>query len=186
MKKDHVKTGFAIGLSLLALYLLFTQSGKDIAARLGVELMKLTDSGLKLIAEFEGFSATPYPDAQGQSIGYGHFIKAGENIQWPITEEQALDLLKQDAASANTSVNSLVKVPLTQNQHDALVSLVYNIGSGAFAASTLLKLLNAGDYTGAAEQFARWNKSRDASGNLTVNQSLVARRASEASLFMEA
>lgn len=148
--------------------------------------MKISDSGLRTIADIESFSPVPYPDARGQSIGYGHFILASDNIVWPITEETAFQLLQQDAAAADTTVNSLVKVPLTQNQHDALVSFVYNVGSANFSTSTLLRLLNSGDYTGAADQFAVWNKSHDAQGQLVELQALDDRRAIEQNLFLTA
>jgi hypothetical protein len=74
----------------------------------------------------------------------------------------------------------VVKVPLTQNQFDALVSLVYNIGQTAFSNSTLLKKLNAKDYQGAADQFLRWNK-----GGGKVMKGLVRRREAERALFLE-
>ncbi|WP_312069487.1 lysozyme, partial [Acinetobacter sp.] len=78
------------------------------------------------------------------------------------------------------SVNNLVKVPLSQNQFDALVSLTYNIGSTAFKNSTLLKKLNAKDYAGAADQFLRWNK-----GGGKVLKGLVRRREAERALFLK-
>lgn len=71
-------------------------------------------------------------------------------------------------------------VPLSQNQFDALVSLVYNIGETAFSNSTLLKKLNAKDYQGAADQFPRWNK-----GGGQVLKGLVRRRADERDLFLK-
>ncbi len=74
----------------------------------------------------------------------------------------------------------MVKVPLTANQLGALTSFAYNLGSGALASSTLLKLLNAGDYAGAAAQFARWNKAR---GKTLAG--LTKRRAAEAALFLK-
>lgn len=168
----------AFGLMGTAIFLLFTQAGKNIAARLGTSIMKITDSGLKLIADFEGFSDMPYADAQGQSVGFGHFILPTDNLTFPITEEQGYELLKQDASTADAAVQRLVTVPLTANQHDALVSLVYNIGVGNFTGSTLLRLLNSGDYEGAAAQFPMWKKSQG-----QVVQALVDRRASERQLF---
>lgn len=170
----------AFGLLGIAAFMLLTKAGKNIAAKIGVEIMKISDSGLRLIAGFEGFSPVPYPDAQGQSIGFGHFIKPGETFT-EITETEGLDLLKQDAATADAAVARLVTVPLNQNQHDSLTSLIYNIGEGNFTSSTLLKKLNAGDYAGAAAQFPAWNKSQH-----QVIPALVARRADEQTLFMTA
>jgi lysozyme len=173
------KTFVAYGLIGVALYLWLTQSGRNIAAQLGTEIMKLTDSGLQLIAKFEGFSPYPYKDAQGQSVGFGHFILPSDTFTYPMTEAQAYDLLKQDAAKADAAVTRLVKVPLTSNQHDALVSLVYNIGEGNFGRSTLLRMLNAGDYNSAAAQFSVWKKSGG-----EVITALVNRRAREQDVFL--
>jgi GH24 family phage-related lysozyme (muramidase) len=159
-------------------FLTLTQTGRDMAAKLGELIMDFSDSGLDVIRRFEGFSATPYRDAQGWSIGFGHFILPGEKYT-TITKEKANELLKQDAATAAAEVRKSVTVPLNQNQFDALVSLTYNIGTGAFRSSTLLKRLNEGDYTAAADQFARWNKSQGET--LAV---LTDRRKSERDLFL--
>ncbi len=137
----------------------------------------MSAAGLDLLKQFEGFSATPYDDFKGQSIGYGHLIKAGESYAF-VTREQAEALLRDDVAWAERAVSAAVSVPLTQAQFDALASLAYNIGEGAFKRSTLVRLLNEGDYMGAAEQFARWNRAGGA-----VHPGLVKRRALERSVF---
>jgi len=137
----------------------------------------LSAGGLNLIKKFEGFAATPYPDHKGFSIGYGHLIKAGENLSI-VTVDQATELLMADVAWAEQAVRTAVDVPLDDNEFDALVSLTFNIGAGAFKKSTLVKKLNSGDYSGAADQFAVWNL---ASGK--INGALVARRDAEADLF---
>jgi len=87
-------------------------------------------------------------------------------------------LLKNDVAKFEDSVNVLVDVPLTQCQFDALVSFCYNLGASALKGSTLLKLLNAGDYDAAGGQFIRWNKckGRELAG-------LTARRDAEQELY---
>jgi lysozyme len=172
------KAGILAGLVSVLAYLTLTTSGRGLAARLGNAIMQFSDNGIDTIKRFEGFSAVPYKDAQGFSIGYGHFIKPGENLT-AVSEAQARALLKSDAAIASAAVSNSVKVPLTQNQFDALVSLTYNIGITAFRNSTLLKKLNAGDYSGAASQFARWNKSQG-----EVIAALERRRANERALFM--
>lgn len=135
----------------------------------------------KFIADQEGFSAKAYKDANGFSIGYGHFILPGERelLNATITKAKALELLTKDMATATAAVNRAVTVPLNNNQRAALISLAYNIGAGAFAGSTLVRKLNAGDTAGAAAQFAAWNKSQGA-----VLQALVNRRAKEAALFV--
>lgn len=181
MKKSDKELALAIGLSAIAVYLLFTQSGQNVAAQIAGEIMNISDSGLNFIAGQEGFDPNPYPDAQGQSIAYGHYLLPGElgnTIIPPLTEAQGLDLLHSDAAIAENAVNSYVTVPLTQNQFDALCDFVYNEGVTHFANSTLLSLLNSGDYAGAAGQFSVWNISSGA-----VNPDLVSRRAAEQSTF---
>lgn len=94
--------------------------------------------------------------------------------------EQAKSYFKHDLAKFEKTVNESVTVPINQNQFDALVSLTYNIGSGAFKNSTLLKKLNKGDYQGAADQFLVWNK---AGGK--VMKGLVRRREAERALFLK-
>ena len=118
--------------------------------------MDISQNGINLIKNFEGLRLEAYQCSSGVwTIGYGH---TGSDVYKgrKITLNEAETLLKQDLAVHCNNVSSLVKVKLNQNQFDALVSFEFNIGYGAFALSTLLKLLNAGDYTGAANQFDRW------------------------------
>lgn len=137
----------------------------------------------KFIANREGFSAVPYKDQAGLwTIGYGHKIKPGEHFPNPITQQEGLQLLQQDMADAMQAVKDNVHVPLNQNQHAALVSLAYNIGGENFAASTLVRLLNAGDFAGAAAQFPAWDKEH-INGVLTTSAGLLNRRQAEAALF---
>lgn len=145
---------------------------------------KMKTQDLNIIKEFEGLRLSAYDDGVGiQTIGYGttrypngNKVKRGDKI----TLEQAEQYLRHDLSKFEDTVNSLVKVPLTQNQFDALTSLVYNIGSGAFSNSTLLKKLNIKDYKGAADQFLVWNKA----GGRTL-QGLVNRRTKERQLFLK-
>lgn len=123
--------------------------------------MKTSDKGLDFIADVEGNKLHSYLDTGGVwTIGVGHtsdeWFEVGPGMQ--ISYAKSMELLAQDVQEAEDPVNTLVKVPLTQNQFDALVSFVFNIGGGAFADSTMLKMLNKGDYEGAAKQFPRWNK----------------------------
>ena len=140
--------------------------------------MRTSMQGITAISDHEGFRDRPYKDVAGfWTIGYGHKLKSGE--WWDrITPEFARELLVQDVGIAEDAVNAYVTVPLSQPQFDALVSLAYNIGVGAFKRSTLLQKLNAGDYDGALAQFALW---RRAGGQ--VVQGLVNRRAAEAQMF---
>jgi lysozyme len=115
--------------------------------------------------------------------GWGH---TGPDVVLgqPITLATACANYADDKArKAEQPINKLVRVKLTQNQFDALGSLVFNIGAGNFAASTLLRKLNASDYTGAAEQILVWNKGR-VNGVLEVLPGLVKRRQAEHDLFL--
>ena len=140
--------------------------------------------GLKLIAQFEGCYLQAYLcPANVWTIGIGTTIypngvkvKKGDKC----TLEQAHEYLAHDMIEFEKTVNDSVKVPLSQNQFDALVSLTYNIGQAAFGNSTLLKKLNAKDYQGAADQFLRWNK-----GGGKVLKGLVRRREAERALFLK-
>lgn len=140
--------------------------------------MKTSAAGLDLIKGFEGFRAKAYVCPAGVlTIGYGHTgkdVKSGQVI----TEQRGVELLAQDVGRFERAVDRLVKVPLAQNQYDALVSFTYNVGEGNLQSSTLLKKLNAKDYAGAAEQFDRWNR-----GGGKVLAGLVRRRAAERKMF---
>jgi lysozyme len=146
----------------------------------------LSPDGAKFIARFEGFRSHMYNDAANHcTIGYGHLVHYGpingsepEEFRRGLNEQQALDLLRQDAAKAVAAVRECVTVPLNQQQFDALVSFAYNEGGGALASSTLVKMLNQGQYDAIPEQLGRWNKA----GN-QVLQGLVTRRAAEGTLF---
>jgi lysozyme len=139
-----------------------------------------SSKGLALTEQFEGLRLTAYQDSVGVwTIGYGH---TGTDVHpgLTITPQQASDLLLKDIASAVAAVNRLVKVPLTQNQFDALVDFVFNAGAGNFGTSTLLHHLNAGDYAAAAAQFPRWVYAGS-----QILPGLVARRKAVQALFLE-
>lgn len=142
--------------------------------------LNLSPTGAAFIKAAEGFRATAYADGSGgrTSIGYGHQIQPGENISQPISKGTADRLFAADAGAAAQTVSSAVLVQLTQSQFDALVDFVYNVGAAAFLNSTLLQLLNNGDYGGAAQQFSSWVHS-----NGQVNSGLIARRSAEQNLF---
>jgi lysozyme len=140
--------------------------------------MEYSKNGLALTESFEGCKLTAYQDVRGMwTIGYGHTgpeVCAG--LVW--TQAQAEAALLADVQNAVTHVNSLVRVALTQPEFDALVDFTFNAGGGAFANSTMLKLLNAGNYQGAAAQFDRW----DMAGGQVV-AGLLRRRQSETQEF---
>lgn len=142
----------------------------------------LDQKGIDLIKGFEGLKLKAYQDSAGiWTIGHG-------TIKYPngkavargdvCTEAQAVEFMKNDLKGFEAKVNAVVKVPLTQNQYNALVSLTYNIGQSAFSNSTLLRKLNARDYAGAAEQFLVWKKA----GGKVV-QGLLNRRQAEKKVF---
>ena len=136
-----------------------------------------------MICEFEGKRLVAYDDGVGVwTIGFGTIkypngvrVKKGDTC----TLDQAKEYMRHDLIEFEHTVNSSVKVPLNQNQFDALVSLAYNIGSNAFKSSTLVKKLNAGDYQGAADQFNAWVNA----GGKRM-QGLVNRRDREKLLFL--
>jgi len=135
-----------------------SKTGLILAAVIGGYLLikPRTLSDVELVQQWEGLRLTPYRDAAGLwTVGYGHLLGPGEPVE-SITHERAVELLDQDLQTARAAVDRLVTVPLTDQQRAALVSFVFNVGEGAFARSTLLRLLNAGDYDGAADQFTRW------------------------------
>lgn len=120
--------------------------------------MKYSKDGAKLTELFEQCRLHAYQDSKGVwTIGWGHTgPEVCEGLVW--TQEKADATLLQDVQSAENCVNRYVTAQLTQHEFDALVDFVFNVGSGNFSGSTLLKLLNAGDYHGASEQFERWDK----------------------------
>ncbi|MEQ1159091.1 lysozyme [Acinetobacter calcoaceticus] len=148
-----------------------------------VDEMSLSVEGVNQICNFEGLKLSAYDDDTGVwTIGYGTTrypngkrVSEGDRC----TLEQAKAYMQHDLKIFERAVNSSVKVPLKQNQFDALVSLAYNIGVGAFKHSTLLKKLNSGDYKEAANQFDVWVNA----GGKRL-QGLVNRRAMEKKLFL--
>ena len=147
--------------------------------------MKISENGLKLIKKFEGLSLKPYLCSAGiPTIGFGNtFYENMKKVTLQdetITEERA-DSLFNFLVTTNfvNVVNRLVIVDINQNQFDALVSFVYNLGSGNFEKSTLLKKVNQSDFIGASLEFEKWNRS---SGK--VLNGLTKRRLSEKELFL--
>jgi len=136
--------------------------------------------GFNLTKQFEGLSLKAYHDVRGVlTNGYGH---TGSDVfeGQVVTQEQADHWLAVDVAGAVLTVDLLVRVPINQNQFDALVDLVYNIGSSAFRGSTLLKLLNADHYLHASYEFVKWDH---AAGKEIPG--LLKRREAEQALFVK-
>ncbi|AMW78661.1 lysozyme [Acinetobacter sp. TGL-Y2] len=149
---------------------------------IAIDVMSTSPSGVDLICNFEGKRLIAYDDGVGVwTIGFGTTIypngikvKKGDTC----TESQAKAYMANDLKKFESTVNDVVKVPINQNQFDALLSLAYNIGSTAFKNSTLVKKLNAGDILGAADQFNVWVNA----GGKRM-QGLVKRRKAEKELF---
>ncbi|WP_323119106.1 lysozyme [Burkholderia alba] len=136
--------------------------------------------GIDLIKQFEGLRLTRYLDAVGKpTIGYGHLILPHERFDRPISASQAEALLRQDLRSAEQAVRQLVRVAITQQQFDALISFAFNLGAGRLRSSTLARYLNAGAAARAADQFLVWNK---AGGKPLAG--LTRRRQAERQLFL--
>lgn len=142
-------------------------------------------AGIELIKKHEKLRLRAYkPTPRDRwTIGYGTTVYPSGR---PVNEGDSCSkilaeaYLKYDLIKREASINERVKVKLTQSQFDALVSLVYNIGVGAFAKSTLLRWLNQGEYILAANQFDRWVKQKG-----IVLKGLVKRRAEEKALFLQ-
>ncbi len=138
--------------------------------------MKMSEKGLGLLSLREGSRNKAYKDTKGiWTIGVGHTgpeVVAG--LQW--TDAQVADALRADVRIAEKAIVDNVKVFLTQDQFDALASFIFNVGTGAFKRSTLLKVLNLGNYKEAAAQFDRWN----------IPPEIIGRRNSEKAQFIGA
>ena len=119
--------------------------------------LRMSPDGLAQLQQREALRLSVYRDQAGKpTIGYGHLIRAYEDFSNGITEQQAVDMLAADVASAENAVAALVTVPLSVSQFDSLVSFAFNAGVSAFTNSTLLRVLNGGDYDGAMQQIGRW------------------------------
>lgn len=142
--------------------------------------MNISKNGITVAHYFESCNLNAYPDPGSKdgkpwTIGWGHTgPEVVKGLRW--AQEKADAVFAQDLVARETRVTELTRMPLTQGQFDALVLFEYNTGS--LSTSTLLKMLNAGDYAGAQGQFARWNKNDG-----KVMRGLVRRRAAEVSLW---
>lgn len=158
----------------------------DLNDMLGIatDEMHISPNGIDLIRNFESIRLKAYDDGVGVwTIGYGTTkypngirVKKGDTC----TLNQAQNYMQNDLRKFEQTVNDSVKVPTSQNQFDALVSLAYNIGPTAFEESTLVKRLNEKNYKAAADQFGLWVNARG-----KRLQGLVNRRAIEKALFLK-
>lgn len=151
--------------------------------------MPISDAAA-LIKHFEqgpsgGFATTPYRcPADHLTIGWGHVIQPHEKFPAPLTADQADALLAADLEQISRSIDAwLPQTPLTVGMRDALMAFIFNVGSGAFAGSTLLSQLRSRAYKAAADQFLRWNKAA-VNGEKVVLAGLTRRRLAERDLFL--
>jgi lysozyme len=143
----------------------------------------ISPAGLRFIGRWEGFRGKLYNDPLGHcTIGFGHLVHRGNcdgsepaPFKRGITRRRGLKLLRKDSAEYQAAVNDLVQVALNQQQFDALVSFAYNIGTGAFGTSTLLRKLNQGAFQAVRGELMRWTNNG--------LPGLVSRRRAEAELF---
>jgi lysozyme len=152
--------------------------------------LRTTEHGIDLIKAFEGFKDKPYKCPAGiWTVGYGHTSAAGGplvTVNGPVVSQaEAIAILHSDIDGFEDQVERLVQgVDLADHQFDALVSFAFNAGMANLKASTLLKKVKAGDFEGAAAQFARWNKfTNPATGQKDASPGLTRRRRAEAALF---
>jgi lysozyme len=146
-------------------------------------VVKISENGIQLLKRFEGLELEAYQDIAGVwTIGYGH---TGPDVQpgMKISERDAEELLRRDLKPREQVVDGGTKVSLNQNEFDALVSFVYNVGAAAYRGSTALKRLNKGDRIGAADALTWWNKAT-VGGVLREVLGLTRRRAAERALFL--
>lgn len=145
---------------------------------------RVSEDGIKMLVEFEGEILKVYKDPIGlPTLGVGHLVTAAEKKDYPvgkrITRAESRRFLREDLKRFEDAVNSLVTVPITQNQFDALVSLAFNIGEGGFKRSSVLRNLNNRRFSAAADAFLAWNKA----GGKAL-EGLTRRRQTERSVFL--
>lgn len=146
------------------------------------EKSRIPDAAIQIVKQFEGLRFVAYPDpatgGKPYTVGYGH--TAGVFKDTHIDTHMAEKLLRLDLEECLRCVDKRVKVPLNSNELSALLSFIFNLGCAAFSGSTLLKHLNAGDRSLAADEFLRWDK---AAGKRLAG--LTRRRSAERDLFLK-
>jgi lysozyme len=151
----------------------------SVASKITGKINNFTTSptGIKLITHYEGLRLEAYQDQVGVwTIGFGTTSGVYEGMV--ISLDQATAFLQSDLKKFESDVKNMVKVSLTQNQFDALVSWTYNLGAGSLKSSSMLRALNEGKYTSVPSEMELWNR---AGGQIV--EGLVKRRHSEATLF---
>lgn len=158
---------------------IITAAQKQKNGETNMEKMEISQEGIALIKRFEGCELQAYKCSAGvPTIGFGS--TRGVKMGMEITQERAEALLLEDVADFEEEVNKCVEVPLSQNQFDALVAWTFNLGGSNLRSSTMLKVLNAGEYDKVPSEMRRWNKA----GGETL-QGLIRRREAESLLFKD-
>lgn len=147
--------------------------------------MRTSPTGIELIKRFEGFSAKPYLCPAGLlTIGYGHVVDEDIRVKLSsipdnsITRQQAEYILRNDLYKFERAIHNLIKVPLTQNQFDALISFTFNLGAGALQRSTLRQKVNRGEHNQVTAEFLKWVYS-----GRNKLKGLILRRKAESELY---
>ncbi|UOF77463.1 lysozyme [Caudoviricetes sp.] len=143
--------------------------------------MKINQYGINIIKRFEGLRLEAYKCPAGYlTIGYGHLVRKGE--PHTITKAKAEQYFESDLKTMSRGVIGLIASPTDDNRFSALVSFAFNLGVTALQESTLMRMHNTGNYTGASKQFDRWVKAR-VGGELIPLDGLVLRRNAEEALY---
>lgn len=145
----------------------------------------ISSKGIELLKFLEGEKFVVYFDKAGhKTVGVGHKILPSDNLNIgdSITPLESGKFLRNDLSTAERAIRNNVLVPLNQNQFDALTSFIFNVGTGAFANSTMLRKLNQYDYSGALAEFPRW-KFITVNGIKDESPALITRRKYEQDLF---
>lgn len=153
--------------------------------------MQLSPTGITFLQGLEGLSLKAYRDADGYSIGYGHFLGKDASLASKVIDRTEADrLFREDIGKFERGVSAVTPFA-TPAQFDAMVTLAYNIGlgdvpsrTGGFAGSTVAKRHNLADFVGAADAFLMWNKSTGPDGVRAVNPVLVKRREKERAYYL--
>jgi lysozyme len=167
----------AAGLSSGGLSFPGVAPGADIANAFGLPYA-VSLAGRQFIKDQEKFSAYPYKDGSGQSVGFGHQIQPGDQLSYPLSFDEGEALFESDIAKVEALINSTVTVPLNQNQADALGDFIYRIGAGNWRQSQVLAALNQGNYAGAAQAFSHFIRTGG-----QISSDLVARAGQEQATF---
>ncbi len=145
--------------------------------------MKVSQQIIDFIKSKEKYAAKPYTCSAGRlTIGYGHVIQPDESMKF-VTKERAEKILAEDIGKIEEQLAKVMDIPLKQNQYDAIVSLVFNIGVNAFHRSTALKRIKSGDLSLVPDEMRRWDKI-NVNGKKVVSEGLKQRRQEESKIFL--